>query len=80
MIKNQVKRGSKLISNVRTLSELEEEVVITNPIEISTFLKKSIDYVKNTYSDRQLNISGNFLKEKISINANELLQDVLKIF
>jgi len=78
LIKNQVKRGSKLISNVRALSEIEEEEITTNHIEITAFLKNSIDFVKKAYSEKQINISCDSFEDKIFTNANELLQDVFE--
>ncbi len=76
IIKNQVERGSKFISNVRTLSELEEEEVTTNQIEISTFLKSSIDFVKRAYSERQISILAGKIDEIYFTNGNELLHEV----
>lgn len=76
MIKNQVERGSKLISNVRTFSELEEEEITTNQIEITGFLRNSIDFVKKSYSERQISIFAGKLDEIYFINGNDLLQEV----
>ncbi|MFW9968772.1 MAG: PAS domain S-box protein [Candidatus Odinarchaeota archaeon] len=78
MIENQVKRGSKLISNVRTLSDLEEEEVAIKPIEINAFLEKSMNFIKNAFSNRKINISLEFTDGSPLINANELLEDVFE--
>ncbi len=78
MIKNQVKRGSKLVFNVRTLSELEEEKISTHQINICSYLKTSIDFVKKAFSERNVNISTDNLDENYYVNANELLQEVFE--
>ncbi|MFX0002120.1 MAG: PAS domain S-box protein [Candidatus Hodarchaeota archaeon] len=78
MIKNQIERGSKLISNVRTLSELEEEEVATYQIEIIAFLENSINFIKKAYSEKQMKITFNKQEGGIHIIANDLLQDVFE--
>ncbi|MFX1325280.1 MAG: PAS domain S-box protein, partial [Promethearchaeota archaeon] len=78
IIKKQVERGAKLISNVRTLSELEEKKIITTKTQIKEYLMGSIDFVKKTYEDRNLNISIDGIKDDHFTNGNELLQDVFE--
>jgi signal transduction histidine kinase len=76
MIKSQIVRGSKLISDVRTLTSLDENEISLEKIDISKFLKESIKFVKKAYTDRGLSIIRGDHNEKYYINANELLQDV----
>ncbi len=77
MIKNQVDRGSKLISNVRTLTELDEqEEISTKQVNISKFLNSSINFVKKAYIGKNISIFAEKLDQKYYTNANELLQDV----
>jgi len=78
MIKDEVKRGSKLVFNVRTLSELEEEKIPTQQVNICSYLKNSIDFVKKAYSGRNVNISAGNLDDNYYINANVLLQEVFE--
>ncbi|MFX0081728.1 MAG: PAS domain S-box protein [Candidatus Hodarchaeota archaeon] len=78
IIKKQVNRGSKLITNVRTLSELEEKEVITRKVEIGSVLKNSISFVEKAYEERNVNISVSPIDRKYFTNANELLQDVFE--
>jgi PAS domain S-box-containing protein len=78
IIKKQVGRGSKLISNVRTLSELEDKEIITHRVEIGSFLKNSITFVENAYEERNVNISVSSIDGNYFTNANELLQDVFE--
>ncbi len=76
MIRSQIDRGAKLISDVRTLTSLDEEEISTHRIDISNFLNKSIKFVKKAYTQRKLSIISNDLDDKYYTNANELLQDV----
>ena len=76
MIRSQVERGSKLISDVRTLTELDEGEITTKQINISKFLNSSIDFVKKAYSNKDISIFAGNLDQKYYTNANELLQDV----
>ncbi|MFX0022256.1 MAG: PAS domain S-box protein [Candidatus Hermodarchaeota archaeon] len=76
MIKSQIDRGSKLISDVRTLTSLDEEEIMMNKIDISRFLNESIKFVRKAYPNRKLSISKKNLEESYFIIGNELLQDV----
>jgi signal transduction histidine kinase len=76
MIRSQVDRGSQLISDVRTLTSLDEEEVITNKTEISRFLYNSIKFVKKAYPDRKISIITKNFDKKYYTYANELLEDV----
>ncbi|MFX0036206.1 MAG: PAS domain S-box protein [Candidatus Hermodarchaeota archaeon] len=78
MIKSQVERGSKLVSNVRTLTELEQEKLSKIRIDINLFLQKSIEFVKKAYSERILDISFNLTNGENFTEANVLLQDVFE--
>jgi PAS domain S-box-containing protein len=78
IIMKQVSRGAKLISNVRTLSELEEKEIITRRVEISSVLKNSIIFVEKAYEGRNVNISLSSIEGDYFTNANELLQDVFE--
>ncbi|MFX1281583.1 MAG: PAS domain S-box protein, partial [Promethearchaeota archaeon] len=78
IIKKQVDRGSKLVSNVRTLSIIEDEVISTKTIDISRFLENSIDFIKKAYEERNVNITVDGLNGIHKINANELIQDVFE--
>ncbi|MFX1573818.1 MAG: PAS domain S-box protein [Promethearchaeota archaeon] len=78
IIKKQVERGSKLVSNVRTLSDLEEKEISTENTIVYDLLKKSIEYVKKAYTNREVNILVDSIDKKIIVKANELLQDVFE--
>ena len=78
IIKKQIERGAKLISNVRTLSELKDEEVITKRVGINKFIKNAISFVKKAYERRNIKISFESVSKKHYTNANELLQDVFE--
>jgi PAS domain S-box-containing protein len=76
MIQSQIDRGSKLISDVRTLTTLDEEEIIIEKININKFLIQSINFMKKAYSERNIFIIMEELSENYYTRANELLQDV----
>ncbi|MFX1389797.1 MAG: PAS domain S-box protein [Promethearchaeota archaeon] len=76
IVQNQVERGAKLIKNVITLSELEEEEIQTQPTDACDLLHKSIKFVKEIHSGGFIKINVDCPNNYIVLNANELLQDV----
>lgn len=80
IIENQVKRGSKLISNIQDLSKLEKEDIEMKSVEVKPFLEKAVDYIINTYTQRKIKINliyDNDLND-ILVHANELLLEVFE--
>ena len=78
IIKKQVNRGTKLVNNVRILSEFEESEIPIQSIEVYDLLLKSIEYVKKAYTERDINIQIDYPDNEINVIANELLQDVFE--
>jgi PAS domain S-box-containing protein len=78
IINKQVERGAKLVSNVHTLSKLEEEEINTQPTEICKLMKNAIEFVKKTYSGKNIKLPIECEEDHITINANELLQGVFE--
>ena len=78
IIKEQVWRGSKLVSNVHKLSQLEKTEILIEQIEVCKILKKSITYAKNAFQDRNVNIQVDSVGETLHIQANNLLEDVFE--
>jgi len=76
IIKSQVKRGANLVSNVRKLSKITESEVLLFNVNCIEVLKKSINYIKNTFHDKNLKINIQISDDKFKILANELLEDV----
>ena len=78
MIKQQVERGSRLVKNVRMLSEIEEFKYSLNEVDALEVLKDSINFIKTSNKDKKLKIEMTTGLESIIINANELLTDIFE--
>lgn len=76
IINEEVTRGASLISNVRTLTELEESRIPIQPIELSQFLNDSIASIKSIFQDRNINIQVDSFFKKIYVQANNLLKEI----
>jgi len=78
IIENQIIRGSKLISNVRKLSELEVSEIEIESIEIISLLKTSIDNLKNAYQNQDIQVKIETDQNIIYVHANDLLSEVFE--
>ena len=78
IIKEQVSRGSKLISNVRKLSTLQGSTFRLKSIKVNHFLKQSIKFLRQSFQTRKIDIQCNYNKEDYFAFANELLLDVFE--
>ena len=76
IIKRQVKRGANLVSNVRKLSKISESEAFLFSVNCIEVLKKSINYIKNTFHDKNLKIDTQISEDIFKILANELLEDI----
>ncbi len=74
----QINRGINLISNVRKLSQLENHEISLKEIDFFDVLKQSIEFLKNTFQDRNIQIKYDISCENVPIIGNELLQDVFE--
>ncbi|MFX1279368.1 MAG: sensor histidine kinase [Promethearchaeota archaeon] len=78
IIQEQVDRGSRLVFNVRRLSQLEENNMMMEKVEIVSILKKSIENLKNSFQDKKIEINFDSFDEEIFILGNELIQYVFE--
>lgn len=78
IIEKEIFRGSKLVSNVRKLSELEENDLKIYPIYFYPILIKVIVDLKNKYSNREINIEVECDFTDYFIWANQFLQDIFE--
>jgi PAS domain S-box-containing protein len=78
IIKEQVIRGSKIVSNVRKLSQLEGAGQNLKKIEILNVLKNVISIVKRSYEDKNLAIRIDSVDENLFVKANDYLTDVFE--
>ncbi|MFX0082383.1 MAG: PAS domain S-box protein [Candidatus Hodarchaeota archaeon] len=76
IIRNQVERGAKLVSNVNILSELEEQQKPFEHIEINVLLENSIAFIRNSFKERNVKIQYKSNGEKLVVYANQLLREV----
>jgi len=75
-IRAQVIRGSKLISNVHALSEIEEKNTPLRKVKVIEVLNESIDFIKNYYLEKEIKIQIDFKNSPIFILANFFLKEV----
>jgi signal transduction histidine kinase/CheY-like chemotaxis protein len=78
MIRKQITRAKKLVQNVIILSDLEES---HQPIKLTEFcelLRNSINFMNNSFPEREINLQIESLNKRIFVQANELLQDVFE--
>jgi len=78
IITEQVSRGSKLISNVRKLSTLHESRFTLKPIRVISTLEESIQFLKQSFQTRKINIQFSNKKKEYFVYANELLLDIFE--
>jgi len=78
IIKDQVKRGANLVLNIRKLSQIAETNISLKRTEIYNILINSIDFLKNSYKDKKINIKVDSFSNQIYIQANELVRDVFE--
>ena len=71
--KTQIKRGARLISNVRQLTEIEETEIIIKSIEAYEVLKKSVENLINDFQDKKINVQIDSSSKNFYLKANELL-------
>jgi len=76
IIKKQVQRGSKLVKNVRTLSDLEDQDIKIGSIDPCEVLRSSIDFMNKAYSEREIKIKIDCKEDNYLVHANELLHEV----
>ncbi len=79
VIEQQIKRGKKLINNIRNLSEIEESEMPLEPTEISEKLRSAIQFTRVNFQKREIivNIESE-TNNTIYVFANDLLLDVFE--
>ena len=78
IIKQQLDRGASLISNVRKLSDLEENEINLKSLDVELILKKAIDNTRSRFQDRDIDINLNLVKKPPKIVGGELLIDAFE--
>ncbi len=78
IIREQIKRGTNLVSNVRRLSEIENQDLTLQKSEIIKVLKDVIDAQIKVYKKREINVQIQNDPNEVYIKANELLPDIFE--
>ena len=78
LVNSQVIRGFRLISNVRTLSQIKYIQIPIQSIEVYSFLQEAIDFTQKGIQEREIKFQINSPFKTYDINANELLLDVFE--
>ncbi|KKK45609.1 hypothetical protein LCGC14_0998090 [marine sediment metagenome] len=77
-ITEQVNRGAKLVSNVRSLSEIDDAKIVLGEIESFNFIEKAVKYVEECYKEKNLKITIDAENRSYNVIANELILDVFE--
>lgn len=78
MINDQIIRGSNLISNIRKLSKLDMISGNLNKIPLNKELTKAINFVKESYPNKNIIIDYDPPSENYHIKGNEFLVEVFE--
>jgi len=78
IIKEQIIRGSGLISSVRKLSEIEDIDSQLKKVEVNEVLYNVRDYIIKSFYSRKIDIEIQSEYQTIYLNANELLEDIFE--
>jgi len=76
VIKGQFERGTKLISNVRKLSNLENLEKSLKSVKVIKALEEAIKFAQNSVSSKDIDIKIESSEKKIVTRANEFLIDI----
>ncbi|MFO8018413.1 MAG: PAS domain S-box protein [Promethearchaeia archaeon] len=79
IIKEQIVRGTKLVSNVRKLTEFNrEEKIKLRKFDLRNILFDAINYIEKSFKSKNLEITTSFSHEDLYVKANNMLQDVFE--
>ncbi len=78
IIERQCIRGTKLVNNVRKLSELDTKEIILKPVNIFEVLNDAIKYFDKNSHEKKINVNVKVPDKDLLVQANELLLDVFE--
>ena len=78
IITEQIERGKKLITNVRKITKIDESEVKLEKIEGSKMLNNAVEYLRNSFQARTIDININPSDKKFLVMADTLLLDVFE--
>ena len=74
----QINRSKKLINNIQILSDIEEKEFVSKPINLKETLSDAIQFIRESFSNSQIEIVIEQNINEIYVNGNELLNDVFE--
>ncbi|KKL70383.1 hypothetical protein LCGC14_2105450 [marine sediment metagenome] len=78
IINEQVNRGKKLINNVSKITEIDETETILEKSEVHLILNRAVEYLKNSFQTRNIDIQITSPIKKLYVLVNKLLLDVFE--
>jgi PAS domain S-box-containing protein len=78
IMEQQITKGTKLLTNVQTLSNLENEFLNLKMVDVCKLLKESIKYIHKSFHMRNIDISVQTNLSRIMLKGNELLSEVFE--
>ena len=78
VINEQVMRGTTLVSNIYRLSQLSEAEVEFKHTKILSILNESVNFIKNSFSEKNIVIELNSEYEEIYAKSNDLISGVFQ--
>lgn len=78
IIKDQVNRGTNLVSNVRTLSDVEDLSFIIDEVNALRVLIDVKDFLIKSFHNKNVGIAINSPFDKVKVYANQLLSDLFE--
>jgi len=77
-IDSQLRRGKRLISNIRKLTEVDEDGLKLKPTNLLEYLANTINFIRDSIPQKHIEIKVETAEKQIVIKANELLADIFE--
>ena len=72
-------RGTKLVSNVRKITEFEETEIISHPLKLDPIINEAVKFILKSLQTRNININLDTEEERnIYIKGNNFILDVIE--
>lgn len=78
LAQQQIKKGSKLISDLLTFSEIEEKGLILEKVDVCQKVKDAIKFIKRSYPNSSIDITIQSNVDEAYIKGNSLITEVFE--
>ncbi len=78
LIRDQVRNGALLVSNVKRLSQIEQSEITLESINLIPILKTAIDFIQEQFQDRPINIQVEKENEEAKVLASDFMLDIFQ--